>query len=77
MKYIGLPRPSYPLGPILERTYTGRCDFESNIQEKDAPSRVLRWINRIADNQIEGFGRERQMPNWLISDSHAGYNFPG
>jgi hypothetical protein len=31
--------------------------------------RVQRWINRIADNQIEGFGQEREIPIRLISDS--------
>ncbi len=40
MKYIGLTRPSYPLYAIFERTYSGYCDFETNIQEKDALSRV-------------------------------------
>jgi hypothetical protein len=28
MKYIGLPRPSYPLGATKERTYFGSCNLE-------------------------------------------------
>jgi len=39
--------------------------------------RVQRWINRIADNKIEGFGQEREMPIRLISDSHTDYKFSG
>jgi hypothetical protein len=35
MKYIGFPRPSYPLAHIVEPAYFGPCNFESNIQEKD------------------------------------------
>jgi len=32
------PRPSHPLYVMLERAGFGLCDFETNIQEKDAPT---------------------------------------
>jgi len=38
------PRPSYPLGLILERTHFGSYNYESNIQEKDASSRVVQRL---------------------------------
>ncbi len=44
MKYIGFPRPSYPLYLILERTYFGPCNFESNIQEEETASEVMRLL---------------------------------
>jgi len=33
--------PSYPLAAMLETVCYGPCNFESNIQEKDAPSKVV------------------------------------
>ena len=39
MKYIGFPRPSYPLALSLERTYFGSCKCESNIQEEETSKR--------------------------------------
>ena len=44
MKYIGFPRPSYPLWSILERTYFGPCNLESNIQEEETSKRKIRQI---------------------------------
>jgi len=42
MKYIGFPRPSYPLWLSLERTYFGHCNFESNIKEEETSKRKTR-----------------------------------
>ena len=42
MKYIGFPRPSYPLVAIVETVYFGPCDFESNIQEEETSKRKTR-----------------------------------
>ena len=35
------PSPSYPLYAMLEPVGFGLCNFESNIQEKDAPTRAV------------------------------------
>jgi hypothetical protein len=32
MKYIGLPRPSYPLGATKETRYFGSCNRETKIE---------------------------------------------
>jgi len=42
MKYIGFPRPSYPLAAMFEPVGFGSCNFESNIQEKKQPQK---WCN--------------------------------
>jgi len=34
--------PSYPLWSILERTYFGSCNLESNIQEEETSKRKTR-----------------------------------
>jgi len=41
MKYIGFPRPSYPLAAMLERVGFGPCDFEFYIKEKETASEVV------------------------------------
>jgi len=41
------PRPSYPLWDMLERTYFGSCNFESNIQVKETASEVCNCLERV------------------------------
>jgi len=41
MKYIGFPRPSYPLAVILERTYWGTCNVLA--KRKKTASEVVQW----------------------------------
>jgi hypothetical protein len=43
MKYIGLPRPSCPLGATKERTYLGSCKHEFKKERKDRGVLAGRW----------------------------------
>jgi hypothetical protein len=52
MKYIGFPRPSYPLGGMLERTYFGSYNLESNIQEEEKSKRKIVNIGVMANHRM-------------------------
>jgi hypothetical protein len=63
MKYIGFPRPSYPLGATKERTYLHSCKPEFMKERKERGVFSRRWricifwlrqcpINKEHDNYL-------------------------
>jgi hypothetical protein len=67
MKYIGFPRPSYPLGGMLEPVGFGPCKFESNIQEKETASEVVQRSRRIISEAVSA-DKRRFLHFMVIAD---------